>query len=247
MRADVAAHVHVCDIDGQDAEGGAAVQAFGQHGLADQVGILQHGLMGLGGTDGGNDALAHAGDDGFFTGAAHQAGNVRAHGDTGLGPQLDTVLGHGGDGGRLNDLGGDAHLHGLQNIASCQVHRAGLLKGHVDIGLLGGDHGLGHALDVAARQEVLFQLIHGNIQAGLAHHDQSVHQAMGRDAAQPHANQSADLDFDATGHGADPQPDGHIPQEHQHQQQHDENDDKQGYICSIHLFVSPFTLSSHRS
>ena len=247
MSADVAAHVHVGNINGQNAEGGAAVQALGQHGLADQVGVLQHGLVGFGGADGGDDTLANAGDDGFLAGAAHQAGDIRAHSDPGLGPQLDAVLCHGGDGRRLDDLGGNAHLHGLQHVASGQVNSAGFLKGHIDVGLLGGDHGLGHALDVAARQEVLFKLVHGDIQTGLAHHDQGVHQAMGRDAAQAHADQGADLDFDAAGHGANPQPDGHIPQEHQHQQQHDENDDKQGYTRSIHFLSSPFTLSSHRS
>ena len=74
--------------------------------LADQIGILQHLLMGFRGTDGGNDTLADAGDDRFLTRAADQTVNVGAHGHTGLGTQLNAVLGDSRHNGSLDDLRG---------------------------------------------------------------------------------------------------------------------------------------------
>src|SRR6185369_5271300 len=85
LGADVLADVDVGDIDGENLEGAAGVKAFGHDGLGDVVGVLQHGLVGLGRADGGDDALADAGDDGLFGGAADKAGEVGADGDAGLG------------------------------------------------------------------------------------------------------------------------------------------------------------------
>ena len=85
LGAYVTAHVHVCDIDGKDLEGGTGVEALVEDGAGDGVRILQNFLMAPGGTDGGDDAFADTGDDGLLTGAAHQAVDVGADGDLGLG------------------------------------------------------------------------------------------------------------------------------------------------------------------
>jgi hypothetical protein len=52
--------------------------------LADLVGVFEHVLVAGGGADGGDDALADAGDDGILGGAADEAGEVGADGDAGL-------------------------------------------------------------------------------------------------------------------------------------------------------------------
>ena len=224
LRADVAAYVDVGNINGEDLVRGALVQALFQHGLGNGVGVLQHGLVSDGGTDGGDDALADAGDDGFLAGAAHQALDVGAHGHAGLGAQLDTVLGHSGHGGRFNHLGQHAHLHGLEHVAAGQVDGAGGGEAQVDAGLLGGNQGVDDALDVTARQEVGFQHIGGHVQPGLPGFDVGVHDLLGRDAAEPHTDQGADLHRRAGRPGVDPQAQGHIPEEYRYQHNGDHDD-----------------------
>jgi hypothetical protein len=71
--ADVLAHVDVGDVDREDLEGRAGVEPAGHHGLGDVVGVLEHMLVRLGRADGGDDALAHAGDDGLLGRAADEA------------------------------------------------------------------------------------------------------------------------------------------------------------------------------
>lgn len=66
LGTDVVADVDVGDVDGEDLEGGAGVEALGHDGLGDVVGVLEHRLVRLGRADGGDDALADAGDDGLF-------------------------------------------------------------------------------------------------------------------------------------------------------------------------------------
>ena len=185
--------------------------------------------MGLAGTDGGDDTLAHAGDDGFFPGAAYQTLDVGAHGDAGLGPQLDAVLGDGGDHGGLDDLGGNAHLHGLQHVAARQINGGSLFKGHFDIGALGGDERVDDAIHVAAGQIVGLQLGKGHVQTGLAGLDEGIDQQLGLDAAQAHTGQRTDAHVYPGGQRGDPQAHGHKTQENQYhdQRQHDDQHDPQ--------------------
>ena len=214
LRADVAANVHVGDIDGENLEGGTGVQTLAQHGTADQVGVLQNLLVRLSGTDGGDDTFADTGDDGFLTGAADEALNVRADGHAGLGTQFNAVLCDCGDDGGLDDLGGNTHLHGFEHVAAGKVDGAGLLKRQLNVRALGGDQGVGDTVDVTAGQEVRFQLADGQIQTGLVGLDQRVNQTMGLDAAHAHTNQRTDGDMHAAGQRADPQADGEEAQEH---------------------------------
>ena len=45
VRADVVADVDVCDINRYDFKGGLRIEPLGQHGLGNQIRILQHGLV----------------------------------------------------------------------------------------------------------------------------------------------------------------------------------------------------------
>ena len=82
--ADVFTDVDVGDIDRQDFEGGVGVEALGEHGFGDVVGVFEHVFVVVGAADGGDDAFADAGDDGFLGGAADEALDVGANGDAGL-------------------------------------------------------------------------------------------------------------------------------------------------------------------
>ena len=89
--ADVLAHVHVGNVDGQDLERGAAVQSLRQHCLRNRVRVLEHGLVRVRGTDGADDTLADPGQDRLLTGATHQALDVGADGDATDRLDLDAV------------------------------------------------------------------------------------------------------------------------------------------------------------
>ena len=238
LRAHIAAHIHVCDIDGQDLERGAGVQALVQHGPADQVGVLQHVLVALGGADGGDDALADAGDDGLLAGAAHQAVDVGPHGHPRLGPQLDAVLGDGSNDRGLDHLGIDGHLHGLQHIAAGQVNGLGLFKGQLDLGALGRDQRVHHPVHVAAGQVQRLQLVHRNVDAGLAGLDHRRHDAPGVHAAELHAYKVEDADVYAAHQRREPQ----AQREQREQCDHQENDDDRyrngNDVAHIHDIIS---------
>jgi hypothetical protein len=47
----VASDVYVGDVNGEDLEGGAGVEAFVEYYLGDGVGVLHNGFVGFGGAD----------------------------------------------------------------------------------------------------------------------------------------------------------------------------------------------------
>ena len=175
--------------------------------------------MGLGGAHGGDDALAHPGDDGLLARAAYQAVDIGPHRDLGLGFQLDAVDGHGRDHRRFDDLGVDAHLHRLQHVAAGQVDGGGPFEGERDIGAFGGDQSVDHPIHVAAGQIVGLQLGHGRIQTGLFRLDQGIDDLGGGDPAQSHADEVEDAHLGPGGQGGD-------PQSHRDEAQQDEKDDE---------------------
>ena len=180
--------------------------------------------MGLGGSHGGDDALAHPGDDGLFARAAYQAVDVGPHRDLGLTFQLDAVDGHGGDHRGFDDLGVDAHLHRFQHVAAGQVDGGGPLEGQRYIGALGGDQGVDHPVHVAAGQIVGLQLGHGRIQTGLFRLDQRVHDLGGGDPAQAHADEVEDAHLGTGGQGGDPQAHRDEAQQNEEGDEDDEDD-----------------------
>lgn len=92
LRADVAADVHVRNVYRQNLKGCPRLQALAQNGFGDRVGVLEHDLVAVGRTDGGDDTLAYARNDGLLARAADQAVYVGADRDFGLGAKLYAVL-----------------------------------------------------------------------------------------------------------------------------------------------------------
>ena len=135
-------------------------------------GILQHVLVALGRADGGDDALADAGDDGVLLRAADEAVEVGAHGHAGLDLELDAVLGHAVDrsAGRRSGFGQSMTL-GLTEVrtassTSCpalggEVDGAGAVPVERDAGLLRGDQRVHGRHDVAAGQVMGLDLVGG--------------------------------------------------------------------------------------
>ena len=153
----LAPDVDLGHVDRHDLERGLRIERVLQHGLRDQVGIGQHVGVVLGAADGLDDALADAGDDRLLGGAADQAVELGPHRDAGPGLELNAVLAHAvergpalGRIGAVDDLGIDAGLDGLEDVAAGQVDGGGDPPGQIHAGLVGGDHGRGHLRDVAA-------------------------------------------------------------------------------------------------
>ena len=151
---------------GEDLERGAGVEAALQHDLGDAVGVLEHRHVVLRRADGGDDALADPGDDGLFGGAADEAIEIGAHRDPRLHLELDAVAGDAVDGiprhlprGYVDDLRVDRGADRLLHVAPGQVDRAGAVVVEHDVGLVRRDERLHHARDVAAREEVGFELV----------------------------------------------------------------------------------------
>ena len=108
--ADVLADIHVGDVNGENLERGARVEALFERGLADALRVFQNVLVGVGGTDGGDDAFADARDDGFLGRASDEPVEVRADGDARLDLELDAVLGDAVNGGAAAACAGAVNL-----------------------------------------------------------------------------------------------------------------------------------------
>jgi len=146
-----------------------------------------------------------AGDDGLLAGAADQLLDVGAHRDAGLCDQLDAVLGHGGHGRRVDHLGVDRHLHGLEHVAARQVDGRRHLEIQHDVGLLGRNQRVHHVRDVAAREVVGLQLVGIEAQSGFRALDHRRNDGRGRDLAPTHQHQLQQADTHARHQGREPQ------------------------------------------
>ena len=136
--------------------------------------------------DRGDDAFTHTGQNGLLAGTADELLNVGTHGDTGLGYQLDTVLGHSGHRRRVDNLGVDRCLHSLQHVAASQVDGGGGAEIKVHIGFAGRDEGLHHVGDIAASQIVGFQLVLRQLQPCLGGVNHVIDYHAGRYFAETH-------------------------------------------------------------
>src|SRR5690606_31522024 len=207
LSADVAADVDVGDVDGEDLEGRARVEALGQDRLRDDVRVLEHALVGLSRADGGDDALADARDDRLLAGAAHEPLEVRAHRDAGRGDQLDAVLGDGRDVGRLDHARVHGHAHGVEDVAAGEVDGGRPVEPERDARLVGGDQCVDDRVDVAAGQVVGLELVLVHLDAGLVGLDQRQDDLVRRHAPEAHGDEAGEAHLDAGGDRRDPQPD----------------------------------------
>ena len=161
------ADVDLGHVDRHDLERGLRIERILQHGLRNQVRVGQHVGVMLGRADGLDDALADAGDDGLLRGPADQAIELGPHGDAGPGLELNAVLADAVEGrpalgrvGAVDDLGIDAALDGLVDVAAGQVDGGGRAPGQVHAGLVGRDHRPGQpSCTLPLRQVVRFHLL----------------------------------------------------------------------------------------
>ena len=119
--------------------------------------------MRLGGADGGHDAFAHTGDDGLFGCTADQAVDVGPHGHSSAGLQLNTVHGHGINGGLANIRVGAVDHSGvhrcanrIKDVSPRQVDGGRSIPSQIDPCFFGRDHGQHHVADPSPGQEVGF-------------------------------------------------------------------------------------------
>ena len=163
------------------------VEALFQHQFRDGVGVLEHLLVRLGRTDGRDDTLAYAGQHGVFAGTTHQLPDVGTHRYAGLGYQLYTVLGHGGNRRGVDYLGVYRHLHSLEHVAAGQVDGRCHLEAQVDVGFRGRYEGVNHAFYVTAGQVVSLEFVAGDVfEAGFVGFDHASHDDLGRNLTDTH-------------------------------------------------------------
>ena len=128
--------------------------------------------------------------------------------------------------GHVDHLRVHAGLHGIEDIAAGQVDRGRGLPGEVDVGLVGGDHRVDHALHVAAGQHVRFHLRRADGKPGAVRLNAGVDDRQRVHLPQPHADQIDEADAGAADRGADVQADElENDGEDDQQDNEDENDD----------------------
>ena len=210
-------------------------------------GRFEHDLVGLRGADGGDDALADAGDDGFLLRAADEAVEIGADGDAGADLHLDAVLGDAVDGaaagGRVRavddlriDRGADGFDHAFAGALGGEVDGAGAVPIQRDAGFLRGDERLDGGDDVAAGEVVGLDVIDGDFDAGLFRGDAGVHDHAVGHLAEAHGDEVGEADVGAGQPGAEP--DAEEGDDDAEEQQSEDGDDDQddgrsGWIMAL--------------
>ena len=185
-RADVLAHVHVGDVDGEDFKGGVAVERLAEDRFGNAVGMFEHVLITAGRSDGGHDAFADAGDDRFLSRAANETFQMRAHGHPRLGFDDDAVFGHAVDGDfagggvrAVDDLRVDGGLHcfehGLAGAFGREVDGAGAVEVEAEAGLFRRNERQHHHFNVASGQIMGGKVVDGHFQSRFDGGDAGVH------------------------------------------------------------------------
>jgi hypothetical protein len=209
---DVIDDVDIGDIDGEDFVAGAAVEAFVEEVCGDEIRFLEDFAVAGGATDGRDDTLADAGDDGVFAGATDEAFEAGTDGDQGAGLEADAVTRDAGDaaessagGGHGDDLGVDARLDRIDDIATGEVDSGDGAEVDGQAGFLGRDEGFDDGLEMAAGEDVGFEVIDRGSLAGLPESDGGIENPGGVDAAEAHHGHAEDREGDAGGFGVDPE------------------------------------------
>ena len=215
LGTDVFADIDVRDVDGEDLEGGADVEAACEHDLGDGVGAFEDDFVGIRGADGGDDTLADAGDDGFLFRSANKAVEVGADGDAGADFHLDTVFGNavdgaasGAGGGAVDDFrvnrGADGLYHGFIGALGGEVDGAGAIPIELDAGFACGDECLDGREDVAACEEVGFDFVDVDFDAGFLRGDAGVNDRAVRYLAEAHGDEIGEADVGTGEPGSQP-------------------------------------------
>ncbi len=165
--------------------------------LADRVGILEHVLVILGRADGVDDAFADAGDDRFLR-LLRRPGSLMFVRTVTRAFTLSWMPSWRrrrwsaapiGGFGHVDDLWVHAGLHGIENVAAGQVDRGGRLPGQIDIGLVGGDHRVDHALHIPAGKNVRFHFRRTDAKSRAMRLDARVNDDERAHVSHPHAKQ----------------------------------------------------------
>ena len=250
---DVLAYVDVGDVDGENFEGRTCVKPLAEHELRDGVGVLEHGLVAFARADGRNDAFAYTSQHRVFACTTHQLADVGTNRHARLGDELDAVLGYGGHGRSVDDLGVDRHLNGFEDVAPRQVDGGGHLEGQVDVCLGGRHEGVYHLFDVSACQIVGFEAVACDVaQACLVGFDEPWHDDVGRHVTDAHQEELHQRDVDARHLGREPEEEGHI-MEKQNQKDDASHDEEGGQVqrACVHfqsyLEVDKLSFEYHKS
>lgn len=213
---DVVTDIDVGDVDGENLEGGAGIDAFAENEFGDGVGVFEHVFVAIGGADTGDDAFADTGDDGFFGGTADEALEVGADGDAGADAQGDAIFGDGVDLAAaahfrvraVDDFGvnagADSFDDGFAGAFDGEVDGASAVEIQRDAGFVCGDEGKDNLGDVATSKVVGLKGIGENGDAGFGRSDAGVHDEGIRHAAQPHGDEGGDADRGVGDAGSEP-------------------------------------------
>ena len=197
--------VDVGDIDREYLEGGADIEAALEDDFRNAVWRLKDGLVGIGGADGGHDPLPDAGDDGLFKGGANIVVEIRAHGDTSAGFDLNAIFGNPIDRSAttiscraLDDFGVDRSTnrfeHRLAGAFSCEIDGTGALPVEGDVSLVSGDEGLNGLDDVTLSKVVGFEVVGTDLDASLDRSDAGIDDERGRNATEAHGDECRKAD-----------------------------------------------------
>ena len=132
---------------------------------------------------------------------------VEWHKKMSLGDQLDTVLGHGRHGRRIDHFRIDRHLDRFGHVTAGQIDRGRHAEIERNVRFLGRNKCRYHIGDVAARQIVRFQIVRGQVQPRFRSRDQLVDDHRGGDLTETHQHQLNQADPHARHQRGKPQAD----------------------------------------
>ena len=212
--ADVLTHIDIGDVDGKDFVSRTGVKTFLQYEFGDRIRIFQNFLVRHSRTDARHDAFAHAGKDSVLACTTYELVDIGTHRDAGLGDELDTVFGNGGNRRRINDFGINGGLHGFEHVATGEVNSRGLFKREVYVGFRRADKSVHHALHVAAGHIVRLEVVARDVaQPCLVRLDEARHDDVGRHVTDAHQEELQQRDVYARHFGGYPKEEGYEVEE----------------------------------
>src|SRR5690606_10265084 len=126
--------------------------------------------------------------DGFLGCTTDEALNIRSHGHARAGLELDAVAGDRINGRatelgvrHIDELGIHRGLHGVEDVATGEVDRAGGVKWQLDLGFARRDESVHDTRNATAGEVVGFELVRGDGRTNVGLHslDSAVHDDIG--------------------------------------------------------------------